>query len=47
MLNFQPGYALRWRPSLGLVGGLHSARLRVWSRKVVARGWPGFNADYG
>ena len=35
-----------WRPSLGLVGGLHSARPRVVSRKAVAIGWLGFDTDY-
>ncbi len=30
-----------WRPSLGLVGGLHSARPKVVSRKVVASLWLG------
>ena len=32
-----------WRPSLGPVGGLHSARPRVVSRKVVAIVWLGFD----
>ena len=40
-------YVMGWRPSLGLVGGLHSARPRVVSRKAVATGWLGFDTDYG
>lgn len=36
-----------WRPSLGLVGGLHSARPRVVSQKATAIGWLGFDTDYG
>ena len=30
-----------WRPSLGLVGGLHSARPKVVSRKMMAILWLG------
>ena len=41
------GTVLGWRPSLGLVGGLHSARPRVLSRKAVAISWLGFDTDYG
>ena len=40
------GTVMGWRPSLGLVGGLHSAMPRVVSRKAVAIGWLGFD-DYG
>ena len=45
-MGYWMGRVMGWRPSLGLVGGLHSARPRVVSRKAVAIGKLGFD-DYG